>query len=54
MGLNKPPTCTLETSEWRKRCNREGFGHPNICPKGCPLSELETDEDSQDEDSQQE
>jgi hypothetical protein len=49
MGLNKESTCTLDPSEWRKRCNREGFGHPGICPKGCPPSEAEPAPDPDDE-----
>jgi hypothetical protein len=48
LGLNpNAPPCTLERTEWEKRCNREGFGHPEICPKGCPPSEPETDSDEE-------
>lgn len=49
MGLNEAPTCTLEPSEWSKRCTRENYDNKALCPDGCPLAEPqsapESDED---------
>lgn len=40
LGLNpKAPDCTLEKSEWEKRCNPENYGDDNVCPKECRPSE---------------